>query len=104
MTHSKGLTIVDDNKIVALDNETMKVLRIENIKNMIAPSDDSARRIEAIGGACAILNYLVNGLTLDDTSKKLGLSRERVRQLEVLAFDKLKKAVKSLSYEQNIHF
>jgi len=78
MTHSKGLTIVDDNKIVALDNETMKVLRIENIKNMIAPSDDSARRIEAIGGACAILNYLVNGLTLDDTSKKLGLSREQL--------------------------
>ncbi|HEY4714535.1 MAG TPA: hypothetical protein VIH30_09905, partial [Aquirhabdus sp.] len=74
----KGITIVDDNKIVALDDETMKVLRVENIKNLIAPSEDSARRIEAIGGAGAILNYLVNGLTLDDTSKKLGLSREQL--------------------------
>lgn len=42
--------------------------------------------------------------TLEDIAQELGLSRERVRQLEVLAFDKLKKAVKSLSFEQNIHF
>ncbi len=42
--------------------------------------------------------------TLEDIAQELGLSRERVRQLEVQAFDKLKKAVKNLSFEQNIHF
>jgi RNA polymerase sigma-32 factor len=42
--------------------------------------------------------------TLEEIAQELGLSRERVRQLEVQTFDKLKKAVKNLSFEQNIHF
>ena len=35
---------------------------------------------------------------LDDLSKKFGISRERVRQVEVRAFEKLRKVVKNLSY------
>lgn len=45
-----------------------------------------------------------NPKTLEEIAQELGLSRERVRQLEVQTFDKLKKAVKNLSFEQNIHF
>ena len=33
-------------------------------------------------------------LTLDTISQELGLSKERVRQIEIIAFDKLKRAVK----------
>ena len=95
MSRAKGIAIVDDNKIVALDDETMKVLRVENIKNLIAPSEDSARRIEAIGGAGAILNYLVNGLTLDDTSKKLGLSREQLIKWMAFHRDALEPAMQA---------
>ena len=39
-------------------------------------------------------------LTLEEVSEKLGISRERVRQIEVRAFEKLQKAVKRLSRQQ----
>lgn len=39
-------------------------------------------------------------LTLEAVSDKLGISRERVRQIEVRAFEKLQKAVKRLSRQQ----
>ena len=34
--------------------------------------------------------------TLEDLSAKYGISRERVRQIEVRAFDKLQKAMKNM--------
>jgi len=40
--------------------------------------------------------------TLDTLSLSLGISRERVRQIEVLAFKKLQKSVKNALIEQNI--
>jgi len=39
-------------------------------------------------------------LTLEEVSEKLGISRERVRQIEVRVFDKLQKAVKRLSRQK----
>ena len=38
-------------------------------------------------------------LTLDELSKSFGISRERVRQVEVRAFEKLRKVVKNFSYK-----
>ncbi|OEJ68221.1 RNA polymerase sigma factor RpoH [Magnetovibrio blakemorei] len=40
--------------------------------------------------------------TLENLSKSFGISRERVRQIEVRAFEKLQKSVKNAMIEQNI--
>ncbi|CAO3438772.1 RNA polymerase sigma factor RpoH [Azospirillum endophyticum] len=40
--------------------------------------------------------------TLEDLSQKYGISRERVRQIEVRAFEKLQKAIKSAAVEQKM--
>lgn len=40
--------------------------------------------------------------TLEDLSQSFGISRERVRQIEVRAFEKLQKSVKNVMIEQNI--
>jgi RNA polymerase sigma-32 factor len=41
-------------------------------------------------------------LTLEDLSQQFGISRERVRQIEVRAFEKLQKAIKQRVVEQKI--
>jgi len=41
-------------------------------------------------------------LTLEDLSQQFGISRERVRQIEVRAFEKLQKAIKQRVVEQRI--
>ena len=38
-------------------------------------------------------------LTLEQLSKSYGISRERVRQVEVRAFEKLRKVVKNIDYK-----
>ena len=40
--------------------------------------------------------------TLEDLSKKYGISRERVRQIEVRAFEKVQKSMKNAALEQQI--
>jgi RNA polymerase sigma-32 factor len=40
--------------------------------------------------------------TLEDLSKEFGISRERVRQIEVRAFDKLQKAIRNAAIEQRL--
>ena len=40
--------------------------------------------------------------TLEDLSQKYGISRERVRQIEVRAFEKLQKAIKNAALEQKL--
>lgn len=42
-------------------------------------------------------------LTLEDLSQHYGISRERVRQIEVRAFEKLQKAVKARALEERIN-
>ncbi len=42
-------------------------------------------------------------LTLEDLSQEYGISRERVRQIEVRAFEKLQKAVKSRAFEERVN-
>jgi len=41
--------------------------------------------------------------TLEDLSKAYGISRERVRQIEVRAFEKLQKTMKNLAIEQKLN-
>jgi len=43
-----------------------------------------------------------NPTTLEDLSQKYGISRERVRQIEVRAFEKLQKAIKNAALEQRL--
>jgi RNA polymerase sigma-32 factor len=40
--------------------------------------------------------------TLEDLSQQYGISRERVRQIEVRAFDKLQKAIRNAAVEQRL--
>jgi len=40
--------------------------------------------------------------TLEDLSKEFGISRERVRQIEVRAFEKLQRAIRKAAIEQNL--
>jgi RNA polymerase sigma-32 factor len=41
-------------------------------------------------------------MTLEDLSQEYGISRERVRQIEVRAFEKLQKAIKNAAIEQKL--
>jgi RNA polymerase sigma-32 factor len=43
-----------------------------------------------------------NPVTLEDLSQEYNISRERVRQIEVRAFEKLQKAMKNLTIEQQV--
>ena len=43
-----------------------------------------------------------NPTTLEDLSQKYGISRERVRQIEVRAFEKLQKAVRNAALDQKL--
>ena len=43
-----------------------------------------------------------NPTTLEDLSQKYGVSRERVRQIEVRAFEKLQKAIRNAAVEQKL--
>ncbi|MFQ5466898.1 MAG: sigma factor-like helix-turn-helix DNA-binding protein, partial [Kiloniellaceae bacterium] len=40
--------------------------------------------------------------TLEDLSQEYGISRERVRQIEVRAFEKLQKAIRNAAIEQRL--
>jgi RNA polymerase sigma-32 factor len=43
-----------------------------------------------------------NPMTLEDLSQQYGISRERVRQIEVRAFEKLQKAIKAAAVERRL--
>ena len=43
-----------------------------------------------------------NPMTLEDLSQQYGISRERVRQIEVRAFEKLQKAIKTAAVERRL--
>jgi RNA polymerase sigma-32 factor len=72
----------------------------------LAQSDETDNRIRALHDALTILNprerriFEVRRLTdepvtLEDLAAEFGVSRERVRQIEVLAFDKVQRTVKA---------
>jgi RNA polymerase sigma-32 factor len=84
--------LVDD---VSTDQETR-----------LAESEESDNRRKALGEALSVLNererrifearrLADDPITLEDLAAEFGVSRERVRQIEVRAFEKVQRAVKS---------
>jgi RNA polymerase sigma-32 factor len=77
-----------------------------NQENLLAESEQSDNRHKALIGALDVLNererrifearrLADNPITLEDLASEFGVSRERVRQIEVRAFEKVQKAVKT---------
>ena len=83
----------------------------ENQEVKLAETQELERRQKLLGQAMNGLNererYILterrlkdDPTTLEDLSQKYGISRERVRQIEVRAFEKLQKSMKNLALEQ----
>jgi RNA polymerase sigma-32 factor len=75
-------------------------------ESLLAESEQSANRHKALGDALTVLNdrerrifearrLAEDPITLEELADEFGVSRERVRQIEVRAFEKVQKAVKS---------
>jgi RNA polymerase sigma-32 factor len=75
-------------------------------ENRLAESEQSENRHKALGQALSVLNdrerrifearrLADEPITLEELAEEFGVSRERVRQIEVRAFEKVQKAVKS---------
>ncbi len=81
-----------------------------NAELKLANEDEHSMRMSLLSEAMATLNereqHILterrlkdNAATLEDLSQEYGVSRERVRQIEVRAFEKLQKAMKRLDRE-----
>ena len=75
-------------------------------ESRLAESEQSDNRHKALGEALTVLNdrerrifearrLADEPITLEELADEFGVSRERVRQIEVRAFEKVQKAVKS---------
>jgi len=75
-------------------------------ESRLAESEESDNRRKALGEALSVLNERERRIfearrladepvTLEDLADEFGVSRERVRQIEVRAFEKVQKAVRS---------
>ena len=75
-------------------------------ESQLAESEQSENRHKALGQALGVLNdrerrifearrLADEPITLEELADEFGVSRERVRQIEVRAFEKVQKAVKS---------
>jgi RNA polymerase sigma-32 factor len=80
---------------------------------LVADEQERDQRHELLSAAMAALNdrekdiltqrrLIDEPLTLEELSQSYGISRERVRQIEVRAFEKLSKAMHSLANERNL--
>ena len=80
---------------------------------MLADEQERDQRHELLGAAMASLNdrekhiltqrrLIDDPETLEELSQQYGISRERVRQIEVRAFEKLSKAMHSLAIERRM--
>jgi RNA polymerase sigma-32 factor len=77
-----------------------------NQETLLAEREESDTRLDALRGALTVLNprerrifearrLAEDPITLEELSTEFGVSRERVRQIEVRAFEKVQAAVKS---------
>ncbi len=85
----------------------------ENQETMLAESEEFAKRRRLLSKAMKQLNERERHIlterrlkddpsTLEELSQVYGISRERVRQIEVRAFEKLQKAVKNLAIQEKL--
>ena len=81
------------------------------LKTMLIEQDELENRREMLSGAMSSLNdrerrifqarrLADDPVTLEDLSTEFGISRERVRQIEVRAFEKVQDAVKAAASRQ----
>jgi RNA polymerase sigma-32 factor len=74
-------------------------------ENILAASEESKQRHKALGQALTVLNdrerrifearqLAENSATLEELADEFGVSRERIRQIEVRAFEKVQKATR----------
>jgi RNA polymerase sigma-32 factor len=97
------------------DGEWMDWLMDEsdNQEVMVAEAQEMDKRRELLGDAMSTLNERERHIlterrlqdepmTLEDLSKVYGISRERVRQIEVRAFEKLQKNMRNAAKEQRL--
>ena len=79
---------------------------VSDQETRLAESEESDNRRKALGDALSVLNdrerrifearrLADDPITLEDLAAEFGVSRERVRQIEVRAFEKVQKAVKN---------
>jgi len=79
----------------------------------LADREELGKRQKLLGQAMSALNDRERHIlterrlkdeptTLEDLSKEYGISRERVRQIEVRAFEKLQKAIRNMALEQRL--
>ena len=79
---------------------------VSDQETRLAESEESDNRRKALGEALSVLNererrifearrLADDPITLEDLAAEFGVSRERVRQIEVRAFEKVQRAVKS---------
>ena len=79
---------------------------ISDQETRLAESEESHNRRKALGDALTVLNdrerrifearrLADDPITLEDLASEFGVSRERVRQIEVRAFEKVQRAVKN---------
>jgi RNA polymerase sigma-32 factor len=83
-------------------------------ERLLAESEEKDNRHEALIGALDVLNererrifearrLADDPVTLEDLASEFGVSRERVRQIEVRAFEKLQKSMRNLAVEQRLN-
>ncbi len=82
-------------------------------ETLLAESEEMTQRRALLQSAMTTLNkrerhileqrrLSENPTTLEDLSQEYGISRERVRQIEVRAFEKLQKAIRNAAIEQRL--
>ena len=85
----------------------------ENQESILAESEELRKRRALLNAAMKTLNERERHIlqerrlrddptTLEDLSQEYGISRERVRQIEVRAFEKLQKAIRNAAIEQRL--
>ncbi|MBL4722018.1 MAG: RNA polymerase sigma factor RpoH [Alphaproteobacteria bacterium] len=85
----------------------------ESQEIVVAESEELSKRRELLGAAMSSLNdreqrilterrLTEDPMTLEALSKEYNISRERVRQIEVRAFEKLQKAVRNAAIEKKL--
>ena len=85
----------------------------EDQESQLAESEELGKRRALLKAAMANLNdrerrileerrLKDNPTTLEDLSQEYGISRERVRQIEVRAFEKLQRAIRNAAIEERL--
>jgi RNA polymerase sigma-32 factor len=85
----------------------------ESQESLLAESQEFGRRQKLLARALNLLNPRERRIlserrlkdeptTLEDLSKEFGISRERVRQIEVRAFDKVQRAIRNAALDEKL--